>query len=87
MQVQGGFGASSGQVGASGGRNFDTMYGSAQATYGITRYLGLGFNYSYSRLPSVSAIPVDTTSGLPNGSAYRVNLQLWLPLISQRRGS
>jgi len=87
VQVQGGFGASSGQVGASGGRNFDTMYGSAQATYGITRYLGLGFNYSYSRLPSVSAIPVDTTSGLPNGSAYRVNLQLWLPLISQRRGS
>jgi hypothetical protein len=85
VQFQSSIGASSGQLGASGGNSFDTRYGSVQLSVGMTRHLGFGTDYSYARLPSVGNTLRPDPLAQMNGQSIRAHLQLWVPLLSQTK--
>jgi hypothetical protein len=85
LQMTMAFGSSSGQLGASGGVSFDSVFGTAQLLIGMTRYVGISTDYSYSRFPSFGAGGGLDPSGQLNGQSARVSLQLWVPALRQSR--
>jgi hypothetical protein len=82
------FGGSSGQLGSSSETvsHTDAYFGSAQASVALTRLLGLTVDYAYYDY----ALPSHDLLGDAAGSAgkyqvVRAYLQVWLPLITQRK--
>ena len=82
------FGGSSGTLGSSKESlsQTDTYFGSAQASVALTRLLGLTIDYGYYdyALPSHELLG-DATGASGKYQVVRAYLQLWLPLITQRK--
>lgn len=82
------YGASSGQLGSSkeSVSQTNTYFGSAQASVALTRLLGLTIDYAYYdyALPS-HVLLGDATGASGKYQVVRTYLQLWLPLITQRK--
>jgi len=89
LQFQSGLGASIGEVGLGlGGQQngFATYYGTLQLNYAVTRYLGLGVDYSYYRysFDQGVALPPGITAERDRQSV-RASLILWAPLLQRGR--
>ena len=80
------FGASKGTIGRSMGSNgFDTLYGSTSLSYGLTRYLALGADYTFTNLNGEPDLLVTELRGKNTFHSLRAYVKLWAPLISKPR--
>jgi hypothetical protein len=82
-------GATRGNIGLSQADNsFSNAYGTTGVTFGVSRDIGLTFNYSYVHADFSNAIALP--SGLPrrlDRQSIRVTLDLWLPIYKVMRRS
>jgi hypothetical protein len=86
IQFRSTVGISIGKVGLTAGNGLNTSYGTTALTVGLTRFAGLGFDYSYFRYSFENAtfLPLGFSSALDRQrvGAY---LTLWAPLIHRER--
>jgi hypothetical protein len=87
LQVQAGVGTSVGSVGFDSPNNgLSTSTASASLQYGITRYLGVGVQYTYYY--SSYEAGVDLPFGWPrtlDRQSFSANVNLWAPLMTRTR--
>jgi hypothetical protein len=79
--------ASTGRLGAGAGNAFDSYFGIAQVSFGLSRHFGLGADYGYSRLLTLGGpLLVDVLEFRRlSQQSIRAYLKIWAPLLSRPR--
>jgi len=87
LQITSSIASSVGDVGLSGnGNGFDTYTGTVGVNFGLTRYMGLGVNYSYYRYSFESGVflPAGFSREMDRQSV-QAHLRVWVPLVHRAR--
>jgi hypothetical protein len=83
MELKSGLSASTGRIGAVSGNGFDTYYGSVQLSVGLSRHLGLGADYGYSKVATTEEALIASPLTRLSQHSLRAYVKVWTGLLDR----